>query len=300
MVKIGNMDVGTFIKKARKQRGLTQSELADGIIGRRDSLSKIETGKISCSYDTLVQLIERLGYSADILPTDEWQRKNEVEASLSARNTVTATQLVAELEANDDFMYKTINRQYILRSKAAIAIINEESPAKIIKMVDRALKMSIPNFDEKRIEEYLLTSNDIILINQLSLVRWESSKRDDAVNTMLALMRNFENNCADPRYLGRHYPTLVFNLTSYLRDMNRQTEAIPLCDKGIDICIKTYDTYMLPQITSNKACCLFDIGDRDGSLSLFKQVYYSFEMYKMYRYKEIIRNFVADNFNIVL
>jgi transcriptional regulator with XRE-family HTH domain len=299
MTKIAGMPAGAFIKKAREQKGWVQQELADGILDRT-TLSKLENGKHMPPYDKLVQLVERLGYNAGSINTDMRQWKKELNGYLSRRDTHNADRLIIRMESDDDFMTLDMNRQFIILSRVASAIIKKEPPGKILALIKKGLEINVQNFHETYLENYLLTVNDIVLINQMTIVYWDSNERDKAINLMYALMRNFDKNCQDIKMRGDCYPTLVYNLTSYLLDMNRYKEAIPLCDKGIDICLETFSLFTLPQLLTNKADCLFNIGDKDGSGELFKQAFYLLDAYQRYDYKEILRKHVKEMMDIEL
>lgn len=60
-------DVGNRVRQARKDKGLTQSQLADRIDVSESHLSAIETGKINFGVDVLYKLTDELQVSADWL-----------------------------------------------------------------------------------------------------------------------------------------------------------------------------------------------------------------------------------------
>lgn len=70
--------LGNRIRKARKECGLTQKELADQTGLAVKTVQDIEKGRKNPSYETLARLMERLGmspdvafHSKDIAPTEE-------------------------------------------------------------------------------------------------------------------------------------------------------------------------------------------------------------------------------------
>ena len=64
------MTLGEKIKQARIERGMTQSELAGGVI-TRNMLSRIETGAAQPSLDTLLYIAKQLGIPAGFLLLDQ-------------------------------------------------------------------------------------------------------------------------------------------------------------------------------------------------------------------------------------
>jgi tetratricopeptide (TPR) repeat protein len=148
--------------------------------------------------------------------------------------------------------------------------------------------------------DYLLTSSEITLINQLTIVYYREGENDKAIDLMQALVLNFDTVCADEQYRARKYPTLVFNLTKYLYDQGRYAEAIALCDKAIDVCLEVFYLYMLPKLIISKACCLHELGKHNESKMLAIQAYHLFDAYKLHDSKESAKVKKKEKFNVYL
>jgi len=293
---IGDIPAGEFIRQARKQLKWSQFDLGMGIVDR-SKISKIESGEVIPSYDTLVQLVERLGFDADIITHAKNQAINQLEAYTSSNNIAAAEALIKKLEKDDIFMDNLFNKQALQASKVAIAIINKDPIGKIRAMVIRGLDITIPNFDEAKVADYLLTKTGIKLLNQLSIVYWDSNEKEKAIQLMEALVANFEMRCSDNRHKARILPTLLFNLTSYLHDIGEYKKAILLCEKGIAACVNLPAFPLLPHLITNKAACLYNLRDIDGSKALFEQAFHIFAGYNNFEYKEIIRKEIAQRFD---
>ena len=61
--------IGQRISDLRKQRGMTQQDLADITGNQRNHISRIEGGKYSVGFDTLQAIAEALGGTIDIITT---------------------------------------------------------------------------------------------------------------------------------------------------------------------------------------------------------------------------------------
>ena len=59
--------IGEFVKEARRERGLTQDELAERLQVSHATVSKLETGK-NTSTKTMISALLTLGYCAVVLP----------------------------------------------------------------------------------------------------------------------------------------------------------------------------------------------------------------------------------------
>jgi len=120
-----------------------------------------------------------------------------------------------------------------------------------------------------------------------------------AIDLMAQLKKNFDNRYMDNISKGMHYPMVIYNLTKYLGMAGMYEESIDLCDIGKKVCLDINALRMLPLITLNKACCLYEIGDKESCEKLLRQSYYASEMYERYDTKDIIKNYAKDKLGIV-
>ena len=60
--------IGTDISELRKQRGMTQQQVADIAQMQRNHISRIESGKYSVGFDTLQTIAEALDADIRIVP----------------------------------------------------------------------------------------------------------------------------------------------------------------------------------------------------------------------------------------
>ena len=61
--------VGTLIKEARTEAGLTQEQLSERAGLQRSHISKIEAGKYAVTFETIQTIAEALGMTVDIVDT---------------------------------------------------------------------------------------------------------------------------------------------------------------------------------------------------------------------------------------
>ena len=61
--------IGQRIAELRKERGLTQQNVADRAGMQRNHLSRIEQGKYSVGFDTLQAIAQALGMQVDFIAT---------------------------------------------------------------------------------------------------------------------------------------------------------------------------------------------------------------------------------------
>ncbi|MDR3000946.1 MAG: helix-turn-helix transcriptional regulator [Fibromonadaceae bacterium] len=284
---------GKLIKRLRKQKNITQEELAYSIVDRA-TLSKIENGKSESSKETIMALLEKLGFrpssSIDFYLNDEQSKvvkiQNELNSCLSMQvydklNPVVEKidALIKELESDEVFMQNPRNKQYVLISKATNLVNKQEEPSKIRLVLMEAIKFNIVTFDENRIDEYYLTKNDVQILNLLGIsyakegyVSENTNLLDKGINVFSGLKRNYELHCLDKDEMGLNYPSFCYNIAKYIwEDKKMYKEAIAVCDDGIKVCKETFHFRLLPFLSSCKAVCLFHLGENQEAETIFTQ-----------------------------
>ncbi|MCL2573721.1 MAG: helix-turn-helix transcriptional regulator [Defluviitaleaceae bacterium] len=298
--------IGEIIQRLRKQKGISQDELAGAILDR-GHLSRIESGKTMPSKMTIEMLFERLGYDPKAFvdfyvdkETAEIQvMMDELNGHLRERRVLEADILITKLEMHRVFKGNKLYKQYLLVAKASNAITKKE-PDGVFDILLEAVKITIPTFNEVDIEKYLLTKTDIEIINMIAIMHKNNGDLDRAINLMYFLKRGFDSRYMDNASKGTHYPLAIFNLTKYLSLAKRYREAIELCDIGMKLCIDISALRLLPLIALNKAYCLHEIEDDDSCEKLLRQAYYTCEMYGMLSTRRKIKVYAKSKLDIDL
>ena len=305
-------NIGSLIKRRRKQKGLTQDELALNVIDRA-SLSKIESGSITPSKKTIETLLQKLGYDPnnliDFFLNDD---ESEVQKAIDKLDAVLfnetahgnldervreAESLITLLEGNEKFMENKLNLQYVLLKKAIIAVFTKSTDAPLQMLMD-AIKISIPKYSDKDIEDYHLSSQEARIINLTAKVYFDSGHKDDAINLLSGLKSNFDKHCIDKQAMGTLYPSVVYNLAAFLCKVGRFEECIKACDNAIEVCKQTEYYRTMPLIVGYKADCLRNLGAKEEHERLVKQVFYSSDMLGMFGQRELARE-EAEKYGIL-
>ena len=308
------LNVGTLIKRLRTQQGMTQEELAYPIV-EQATLSRIENGQSMPGKRTIEMLLEKLGYNPnniDIVIDNKTEKihrnMDELESLLKTESiyddqderTRKADAIIKKLEKDTEFMAERINRQYILTYKAMSAWFKKEAGERVHEMLMEAMKVSIPDYNESCIDKYYLSKQDLRIINFTTLIYRDNGRLEDSIKILYLLKKNFEEYCIDKTARGEYYPSVVYNLAQMLAYAERYEEALKMCDRAAEVCKETGVFRLMPLITAYKARCLFNLGDRDECLKMIRQTFYSSEMFGMYKWKEMIRNYAKDCFDIDL
>jgi len=307
------LNIGILIKKLRIQQGMTQEDLAYPII-EQSTLSRIENGQTMPNKSTTEMLLERLGYNPgniDIVidkKTAEIQKiMDELYALIKTESiyddqeerTKKADRIIKTLEEDSEFMAERVNRQYILLNKAMCALHRKEDLNRIHEMLMEAMKISIPEYNEKDIDNYYLSKQDVRIINLTAMVYRDNGRLDDGINVLTLLKKNFEETNIDKESKGEYYASVVYALATLLTYANKYEEALKMCDRAAEICKETGIFRLLPLITAYKVHCLNYLGIKDECSELLKQSYYASKMFGYHNWVSMIED-DAQKFGIIL
>ena len=278
-------ELGPLIRRMRKQRNMTQEDLAFQINLDRTTLSKIEQGKSMPNSSTLHLLFQKLGYDPQgfgdyMLSKEEaeWERtKSTIETHVS-RAEYKEAEILLDAVANDAIPPNTL-KQYVLYYRGHILLHTGKS-AEALDIFLQAMKTTLPSFDESHIKDYHLTHVEINTVNMLSSAYAMCGKIEKAIEVITALKENFDHNCQDRNLWGKRYPLIIYHLTRYLCLAKRHSEALELCAEGRKSAVSGYSSY-LPFIALNEAYCYAELGNHAQSKKLFQEVYHTFNLFDL-------------------
>jgi len=280
-------ELSSLVKRLRKQRGLTQEELAFRAGIDRTTLSKIESGKSMPNNSTLRLLIEKLGYglhgfSNYFLSKEEaeWERLDTtIKAHISRAEYDVAATLIDSIEIDKNSIESNHRRHNVMHYRGQILLHTGKHQEALDMFID-AIKTTTPSFNEQQIKDYHLTSFEVTTINMIASSYAMCGQINNAIEIMMSLKENFDENCVDRDLWGKTYPMLIYHLTRFLCMAKRHKEALPLCDAGRKASVAGYCVY-LPYIALNEAYCHAELGNMEESRKQFLEVYHTFNLYKL-------------------
>jgi len=299
--------VGDVIKHWRKQTGLTQEELAFGIMDV-GNLSRIENGKAMPTKLHLDALFTKLGINPNslttIFMTDKMAELQKITDSLdyylSNKKVDETNRIIAQLENDSSFMDDKLNVQYILAAKAANMINMKESPKTILAILSQALHKPRTEIVEDKLETYFLTKTDFLILEMMAMLYFELGEHGRAITILFGLKKNIEENCVDKIERGQRYPLIIYNLTRCLGLANRHEEVIKLCVEGKAVCLETGYLKLLPDIAINEACARYALGDVDACTRLVIDVSHFYRLCERYMDNKIFNEYVKEQFGITM
>ena len=302
-------EIGTLIKKLRKQKGISQEDLAYPIIDRT-TLSKIESGKSMPHHKTLEYLFERLGFDHNELiqnflaPEDLETQVLVHELSVLLASVVRInppeekqifsdkfTGMIGQLEGNHEFMTHPLNRQFILDAKArhAYSMMEDEKAA---ALAIEALEIVVPNFCVKNIGSYHFNKSCTNMLNLLALIHNTAGRHDEAADILYGLKEYIYNTHKEMQVRARFGTTAIMNLAMTLVDAGRAQEVYDLCEEGIKLSIESRTYAFLAGITWQQTRALFKLGKKEEGIQLARKVYWGFDLQRAEFNRDYVRDFV--------
>ncbi|MCL2360445.1 MAG: helix-turn-helix transcriptional regulator [Defluviitaleaceae bacterium] len=302
-----SFDVGDLLKRLRKQKKISQEELAFPIIDR-STLSKIEMGKATPHRKTLEFLFDRLGFDSNefinhfMTPEDVAVKLVTDELSILLRTVMRAqelkgreeklarvTALIQQLEDNHEYVAHPLNKQFILDVKARYAF-NIKEDDKAISLAKEALEIVIPDFNVKSIADYYLNKSCTNMLNLLALIYCELKRYDEAIDILYGLKTNIDNTYKEPRVHAKAVSPVINNVARILLLAGRPQEAMDICEEGIKTCWYADEYMFYKTICWFQAKALHALGRTEEFIEISRKLYYAYDIFR----REYDKNHVRD------
>lgn len=298
---------GEVFKRLRKTKGLTQEQVAESLGYAASTISKIESGKQAPSFASLEAAMQMLGedsqdYFRFIITGDEQfgyenlinLRHLAVEGRLTELREL-ATELDGKKPFDEHFFSQFLQYCKIISAQ-------EMSEEVKLELLLETIRITKKDFDIGKIRDYLLTYNEITIINKIAEVYFnlgeKEKEKEKAVQILYGVKDSMDANYANDWEKSRTYPALMYNLSTMLGLSERHDEAYEACHTAMQWAIKFNKMRVLPSILANLAHCLFIKGDMSGVRERIHQAYFSARGMEQFRLATLIRDIAKREYNI--
>lgn len=236
--------IGEVIKRKRKELGLTQEELCEGIC-EPSTISRIESGKQVPAKNKLDALLQRLDLPGDryyaLLSRNELEISNLQSQIIScnvAKNKRDGLQYLEKLEeivSEDDHLI----RQFILRSKIAFGYLDGENLRPYTyeekeKVLFEALYLTVPKFDIDEINNNFYTVEEIKIINQIALNYSDAGQNKTAIDIYHQLLKYIKKHLMNLKESNGLLILIAYNYSRSLYFEKRYEESIDIANLGLE------------------------------------------------------------------
>lgn len=277
--------IGEVIKRERLAQGITQEALAENICSV-SWLSKIESGMRTPTPQIFELLMSRLGKKASHYVMFKSDREMELGNLKQKINACYRTQKIMEgrellkkfSELRDE--NNPVDLQFELLSQTLL-YEGEMSLEARHDMLIKALNVTLSDFDEEQMMDYLLASEEIVIINSLGGVYRQKKDYSLAIGLYKKLLMYLERPKFDIEEKKRIYTPVSYNiatLTGYIGDY--QT-SLYYADKGINFALEHNILRTLPKLLYTKGGAYACMGCMEEAHNFLTQAYHLFRATNM-------------------
>ncbi len=265
---------GHLIRKMRKEMGVSQEELAVRLYISPRHLSRIETGEADMDIWQFMAMLELTGYPSedfwllylDSIEYEEYKVYRNIKRFLRDNRFEEAAELLKDLEKKD-FSKRPLINQFILFVKT---VVNKNITLKdALNEMNLAIRMTRPDFDEKKIIKYRMTYNEICILNHMAICLYEEGRAETAIFILEAIIKSRGAAMTSEEDKGAIFPGLMFNLSNILGREKMLKESLKVCNEAIELCREYNNLRSVPQILYNMACNYYMLGEEEQVYKIY-------------------------------
>lgn len=264
------MKIGDLIKTRRKQIGITQKELANGLCSQA-TISKIEKHTLTPSSSLLKKIADRLEVSVSyfygepspsINDNEVKNLINEVRLTLNQNENEMVLKLLKQNQDLIDSLFDTNQINYFNMVQAHLDYYLFEKKEQAIRQLNSLLEV-------QQIDSALRT--DILCI--LGIIHYEEKKFKKANNYFENAMASF-NDTVPFEVRAR----TLYNYALNLEDLGQNKKAMDIILEGIELLRKHQSMYILGYFYSYKGYLFDKFNDLDEALKAYETAAVIFEI----------------------
>ncbi len=278
---------GPLIRARRRELGLSQEDLADGICAV-PTLSRIENGERLPSKNHFDALMERLGYSTVMLDCyidDKTLKvqdlKYKTQQSYLERDYSRALFYLQQLEPLVED-HGSMDWQFVLYQRILLEQEKITQQQKLERL-EEALALSYPHYKTKGLPR-VMSYREINILNSMAAAYGLKGNREEAITILEHIRAYYDRHVVVMEETLRTRPMVLYNLSKLLGQVGRYDACIEVCDQGIRIARQTGRCTFLDATLYNRAWALLHRnweGDRQqAELSLRQACYHAHSMAK--------------------
>lgn len=297
-------NIGNMLRFMHEQTGMSLEALCHGICSK-SNFSKLIIGKIGVHVYHLEPIMQRLGrdinfYANTFLSANDFKEKqmrDEVNIMIITRKYESAAKLLIELEKGKAYQ-KGVNLQFVKSAWATIAANKDGNTLDYLNMLKEAIAVTMPGFNEKEVNNYRFSYNEIILINKMGNYYCETEELERGIRLFERLMESMDKYYVDETEKIRTYTMILYNYSNFLEHMGRNMEALKFAKKGMMLDVKHQRLNLLPSFADNIGCSLYNIGKKKESVPYFALAYRGSELLGKIHNQQATANFVREHLGI--
>jgi len=272
------LTISDVIRVNREEQGISQEELSYGICSV-SNLSRIENGVQIPSRATYEALMQRMGLSPEIYPSfkndhelEAFRLKHAISEKFTAGQYKETMVLLEKL--NQIPKLDKVYGQFILYVKALLLREEGGTPEELLESLKTVVKLSIKEFNPKKILRLVLTKDELSMLNNLAIAYYETGNEEEGINILYKVKEYIEKKIVDDEGISSTYTKILYNLSKWVGLKGENEEAIKLCDIGIANCL-AYGRYRsFGNLLFNKGYALIMLNRKEEVAKYIQEAFY--------------------------
>ncbi len=205
-----------LIRAERESKCLTQAQLAEDIYQNTESLSRVETGKVSPNRKTFEQIMDKLGlkkrrYNGGVITQsfEVMELKRSIDGFLMRRDCQQAKEATERLKKALNMKipenHMVVSLYEILIQKHLGEMTSEEAFEQLKQLSEKFM-----NFEEKTFY-HIPMRNEVLVINNICIVLCKIGRRNEAIELYRITLEKIRSSKVDVKYRYRSYQLLCNN-----------------------------------------------------------------------------------------
>lgn len=234
--------ISSKLKEARKNRGLTQSELADGICTQA-MISNFEKGESVPSSIVLFKIAQKLNKDINYFfgqNVKETHVENKVVKKLIRKlirnRDYQSIRYIVETEKEKGNFSNIEDQQFLLWHEGICDFYLNKDSLKALHTLNVSLKLS---------GEKIFTQQTVEIMNSIAIIHFEVREYDRSLESFNKCLTVYESYNINNELLRIR---ILYGLSKTLVALKREEEAILECKKAIKICVQEESLYLLGEL----------------------------------------------------
>ncbi len=166
-------------------------------------------------------------------------------------------------------------------------------------MLLQAIRMTIPDFQLDKIEDFLFTLDEMKLVNQIGNAYSLSGDNEKAADIFYRLLQYIRRHLPETVTSNRMLPLVLYNFARSLDLSQKYEEGAKVARYGKEACIKYGHYQVLHSCLEIEAECDFFLGKREESVERYREAFYICKVMGYEDDLQIIRTEAEEYLNIL-
>ena len=285
-----SLNKSTSIKEMRERKQWMQAQLLYGKTIGDATLSRIENNHQAPYSSTYNKVMEKFKVPTTTLycpflinqTTDVYKMRRNIlhyleRTTHSADVLQQAADLIKKMKQLLGFE-AGINKQFILRCEAKIALIKNKNPRQIIDTTQEAINITFPEYNPNTFEGDTLLYNEIPLVHIQALAQAKTGRIHTAITLLQRIQTSLSRLPQDDKDKETYLVPILLDLSCLLLDSGLYEQALQICNEGSELSIKRNKGKYNPDFAFVKAKVLHAMGTNQELSGYLSAAYFGFAL----------------------